>query len=362
MSGIGKVPAAQKPAGVVVPIIVAGSAIAAFAVGTEPTYGWAGVLVGALFGVTIAIGGALFAAINIASAARWWRPARHVFVAVSRTLPVPAVALLLVLGLGVSALYPWANEEVVAHSHIIHGKTGWLNKPFFIARGIAILLIWFAFVSALAKRIEADREKPMVVAAVLFLIAFALTISVGFWDWTMSLEPEWFSTMHGVYGFIGCLQVSIAVVALVALRDPDIGDKPLRDLASLLFAFSVFWGYIWYSQGMLIWYANVPEETFHYANQLANGWSALFWLNPVLNLAIPVVVLMSRHAKRSRLVLGQVAFIVVIGHFLDLLLHVGPAVGPVGSILPWAAAGAAAAVGGAMVLLLRRLRAAKVRA
>jgi hypothetical protein len=337
-----------------VPLVVIGVAVTVYALVSEPAYGWAGILIAAVFGLTIAIGGALLASINIATNAQVWRPIRHSCVGVARTLPVPAVALALVLGLGISALYPWANEEIVESSHLLHGKTGYLNQPFFIARSIVILLIWFAFVGALRKRIEADEPKSLARTAIGFLIVFALTVSVGFWDWTMSLEPEWFSTMHGVYGFAGCLQVGIAVVALAAMRDKRVGAKPLFDLGSLLFAFSLFWGYIWYSQGMLIWYANIPEETVYYATRFSGGWTMLFWLNPLLNLVVPIIVLMSRHAKRSRAVVGQVALVVVIGHFLDILLQVGPSVGPVETVLPVAAAGTTIAVAAGMLLLHRR--------
>lgn len=330
----------------------------------EPVLGWAGLLVGAVFGLTVATGAALFASINLATAAKWWRPVRHDCVSIARTLPVPAAALAILLALGVGVLYPWANEQFMAESHLVHAKAGWLNRPFFTVRSVIILLLWFAFVGSLRRHLTTGHTVRLVRTGIGFLIVFGLTISVGFWDWTMSLEPEWFSTMHGVYGFAGAFQVGIAVTLLVALRNHKVGAKPLYDLGSLLFAFSLFWGYIWYCQGMLIWYANVPEETFHFANHLSNGWTSLFWINPILNVVLPIILLMSRHARRSRVMLGQVATVVVVGHFVDILLLVGPAagrynspeVGGADSIMPLAALGAALAVGGGMVLLHRKLR------
>jgi len=359
-------PAAQarerrRPVGVLIPSLVVGIAMAVAAFAVEPTYGWSGLLIGAVFGVTIAIGGALFAAINVVAGARWWTPVRHHCIAVARTLPVPSAALGLVLAFGVWSLYPWADADLVANNHLVHGKTPWLNWPFFVGRSVAILLLWFVFVAALRKRVEATDPKPPVRTAIGFLIIFAITISVAMWDWAMSLEPEWFSTMHGVYGFAGCLQVGIAAVALRALRDPTIGDKPLYDLGSLMFAFSLFWGYIWYSQGMLIWYANIPEETAHYATRLTGDWSMLFWLNPVINAVLPIVLLMSRHAKRSRFMVGQVALIIIVGHLLDVLLLVGPAVGHASTVIPLAAAGSAMAIAAGMILLMRQSDGVSVR-
>ncbi len=350
-------------------MVAVGSLITIAGIAIEPILGWAGLLVGAVFGLTLAIGGALFASINLATGAKWWKPLRRDAVSIGRTLPVPAAALAIVLALGVGVLYPWANEHFMAHNHLVHGKAGWLNRPFFTVRSIVILLLWFVFIAALKRGLSrsdstSESTKGLVRTGIGFLVMFALTISVGFWDWTMSLEPEWFSTMHGVYGFSGAFQVGIAVTLLLALRNQDVTAKPLYDLGSLLFAFSLFWGYIWYCQGMLIWYANIPEETFHFTNQLSNGWTSLFWINPILNVVAPIVLLMSRHARRSRIMLGQVAMVVVVGHFIDILLLVGPSVGrysspEVGganSILPVAAVGAAMAIVAGMVLVHRKLR------
>ncbi len=348
-----RVPSARKPVGLLIPALVVGLGAAAVAFAVEPTHGWAGLLIGAVFGITIAIGGALLAAINVATGARVWRPVRHNCMSVARTLPVPAVALGFVLLLGVWSLYPWADADFMAHNHLVGAKEPWLNWPFFVGRSVVILLLWFVFIAALRKRIVADQPKRLLRAAIGFLIIFAITITVGMWDWAMSLEPEWFSTMHGVYGFAGCLQVGIAAVALRALRDPTVGKKPLYDLGSLMFAFSLFWGYIWYSQGMLIWYANIPEETAHYATRLTGDWSMLFWLNPIINAVIPIIMLMSRHAKRSRFVVGQVALVIIVGHLLDVLLLVGPAVGPASTVIPLAAVGCGLAIASGMILLMR---------
>ena len=339
-----------RPIGLLVGLCAVGLAIVSYALVVEPRVGWAALLVAAVFGVTIAIGGALFAAIHVATGARWWRPLRGASMDVARTLIVPALALAIVLALGTKTLYPWAHGG----EHISHSKAAWLNPPFFWARSIGIMLVWFAFVSALRSHIHAEGSRGLVRRGIAFLVAFAVTISVAFWDWTMSLEPEWFSTMYGVYGFAGSLQAGIAAIALVSLYRGG-RDQPVHELGTVLFSFSLFWGYIWYSQGMLIWYANLPEETMHYAHRLTGGWTMWFWLNPIINLVIPIVALMSRHAKKSRLVVGQVALVIVVGHFLDVLLLVGPAVSTT-SLLPLSALGAALAVVALMLLVFARSR------
>jgi len=124
----------------------------------------------------------------------------------------------------------------------------------------------------------------------------------------------------------------------------------------LLSAFSFFWGYIWFCQAMLIWYANIPEETIHYATRFSGGWSALFWLNPIINLAVPFITLVSMNARRNPGVVSQVAVVVLVGHALDMFLLVAPALGPAGGLAPLAAIAGLAAIGAGMLVKLGRDR------
>ncbi len=338
-------------------IALLGAGAAATVIASDPAAGWGGVLIAGFFGITIALGGALFAAIFAATGATWWKPLRRMPLDVANTLPVPALAIILFVGLGVAAVYPWADPEVVHHNHLIHGKTAWLNRTFFSARAVVVLLIWWGFVTSLRRRLLAG--EALARTGIFFLVVFALTISVATWDWVMSIEPEWYSTMHAVYAFAGALQVGIACTALWALRQRrllgrEFGTHQVHTLSSLLFGFSFFWGYIWFCQGMLIWYANIPEETAHYAARMEGGWSMLFWLNPVVNLAVPFIALMSTRAKRSPAALSQVAMIVVLGHFLDVVLLVGPGLGDASVQLCVAVLGAGAAVAAGMIYAIRR--------
>lgn len=343
-----------QPHRIATPVVLIGVAIVLYTLAIDVKQGLAGLLVAAMFGLTIAMGSALFAAINVVGGAKWWRPVASVCMTNARTLIVPAGLLVVVLAFGVKQLYPWATHEVVERGHhLLHHKATWFSTPFFLARAAIILGLWGLLVTTLAKRLN-QTVKPAR-TGVFFLMIFSLTTALAFSDWTMSLEPEWFSTMYGVYGFAGSLQVGIAVTIIFALRKKDVGGKPLYDLGSLLFAFSCFWGYIWYCQAMLIWYAGMPEETFYFAHRLTGGWSALFWINPLINLVVPLIFLMSRHAKRSRMMLKQIAVVVVIGHFLDMLLLVGPAVSEAGTMLPWAALGATVAVAGGMLFWRQRI-------
>jgi len=348
--------------------VVGGSAVATLSLALQPAEGWPGILTAALFGTTLALGGALFVAIQAAASARWWLPIGTIPLALARTLPVPALALALCLLFGLQALYPWARPGAIEASLLLQVKAAWLNEPLFLARALVVLVVWFWLIGALQRRFAAfSREasaangKALGRAGVGFLVLYAITNAVAAWDWGMSLEPEWFSTMYAVYVFAGTFLGGIAAVALLVLtleRNGQLARRPkpaaLHDLGKLLFAFATFWAYIWFCQYMLIWYANLPEETGHYAARLSGGWSMLFYLNPILNWVVPLVVLLPAGTKRHAPTLAPVTTLVLLGRWLDCYLLVAPAAGPLPGF-PTAAVAASLAVLGGMALLFRRI-------
>lgn len=248
--------------------------------------------------------------------------------------------------------------QAVAESHLLHEKAGWLNVPFFLVRAIAVVLIWLGAVMFMRT------SRNTVKSSILFLVVLAPTLSIASWDWIMSLEPEWFSTMYGVYLFSGSFLGGIAAVILLGLSLEGTGILPELDgqrrhsLGKLLFAFSAFWAYIWFCEAMLIWYSNLPEEVTHFTMRLSAGWTLLFWLNPVLNFLVPFVALMSVDAKLQRNTLWNVALVVLVGRWLDTFLLVRPCIGPF-SGFPILSLVTTAAVLAGMALVFQRL-AAKV--
>lgn len=347
--------------------LVGGAVVAAAAIVVQPSEGWSGVLTAAVFGLGLALGGALFLAVQAASGARWWFPLRGVPLLLARTLAAPVTALALCLVLGLQALYPWARPGAFATDSLLRGKESWLNAPLFLARALVILIVWFGLIGGLRQRLEHFSREPSAATyrrlartAVGFLVVYAITSSVASWDWTMSLEPEWFSTMYGVYLFAGSFLGGIAAVAVLTLLLDRAGllkerleASVIHDLGKLLFAFATFWAYIWFCQYLLIWYTNLPDETGYYAARLAGGWSTLFYLNLVLNWVVPFGALLAAGPKRHPAVLLQVALVVIGGRWLDAYLLVAPAAGPAPGF-PVAAAAATIAVLGAMGFLWRR--------
>jgi hypothetical protein len=339
----------------------------------RPQDAWAGLLVAALFGITLSLGGALFLGVTLATAARWSVPLRVVALNLARALIVPLIALGLCLGLGLTSLYPWSQAAVVDDSTLLQGKTAWLNVPLFLGRAALITLAWLGFVAAFKRRVLAvaadpteQGERRLWRLAIGFLVVFGITISVAWCDWGMSLEPKWFSTMFGVYGFAGTFQGGIAAVTVAALLFNSRGQLGFRttpelrhDLGRLLLAFSLFWAYIWYSQFMLIWYADLPEETPYFATRLSNGWSVPFLLNAVVNFGVPFFVLLPARAKRHPTILLQVALIVILGRWFDAYLLVVPASGAPASFPIYALTASAAVLLGIVAVFRSKARASR---
>ncbi len=292
-------------------------------------------LAAAVFAVTMPLGVALFAAICVAVGARWWHPLHEIFEEAASLIFVPALAVAAVLLVGAGVIYPWMDPEVAA-THLVHAKHAWLNLPLFLSRALIVLFIWIVMSRRLTKAISRafaapspKATKTMARTAVVFAILFALTISVAWWDWLMSLEPEWFSTMQGVYGFSSTLLGGVALVTLLALSKERRGtfnltDAQAHDLGKMLFAFSFFWGYIWFCQFMLIWYANIPEEGGWFIHRLGGGWTPYFLLNGGLSFAVPFVMLLSAAAKKSRPRLWLAAWVALAGRAMDIWMSVAP--------------------------------------
>jgi len=299
---------------------------------------WAALLVDDFFFLSLALAGILFLALQYLSSAGWWTVIRRVPEAMMGFVPVAAL-LTLPLYFGRQALYPWTRAEVLRHDPTVAAKSAYLNTPFFFARMAAFLALWTLFAllfrrTSLAQdRAAAGQHRRMVRLSAVFIVTFAVSFSLASFDWLMSLDPRWFSTMFAVYTFAGLLLSGLAAITLtvVVLRRRGalaglVQESHLHDLGKLLFAFSTFWAYIWVCQYLLIWYSNIPEEVTHYVLRARGSWAPLFYLVPVLSWGVPFLVLMSRSAKRNPRVLQAVAITILVGRWLDLYVLVAPPV------------------------------------
>jgi hypothetical protein len=286
--------------------------------------------------VCLGLAGIIFVAILYASGAAWGTAFRRVPEAMCAILPYGAAILIAAIIFG-SSLYPWIHNR----EEISGFKSMWLNFPFFLARTVFYIALWLIFTKAILKtsRIQDETRDPAgssrnIRLSVAFILVFAVTFSLASFDWVMSLEPHWSSTIFGIYTFAGMFSSGLAAIILLVvwlrsagpLRD-FVTDEHLHDLGKLLFAFSTFWMYIWFSQYMLIWYANITEETGHFIRRQHQFWMPLFILNMILNWAVPFVALLPKRTKRTGSLLAKVAAVVLIGRWLDLYLMIQPTAG-----------------------------------
>lgn len=321
--------------------LFAGLAAVAVGAAVTPVRVWANVLVALYLMVGFASAGAVFVATQYVVGASWSVAFRRVPEAMAAVLPAAAVLLAVVLATQ-SWLYPWTRN----HGEVEGFKHWWLNRPFFLARAVAFLSAWTALASAVVRGSrQQDRERGRAMTgrnvrrSAWFLVVFGATYWLASYDWVMSIEPEWYSTIFGIYNFAGLFSGGLALLILLVVAMETTG--PLRgavtvehyhDLGKLLFGFSTFWMYVWFCQYMLIWYANIPEETVYFIRRQRPFWEPLFLLNMLLNWAVPFLILLSRQAKRNPRTLVKAAAITLVGRWLDVYLMIVP---PLAGERPW---------------------------
>lgn len=305
----------------------------------NPMRAWSAYLVNFLFVYFIALSGIIFTAVQYLTSAKWSPAIRRIPEGMTAFLPF-AFLFLAIFWFGIPKLYDWYDGWINFHglsSEIARTKVTWLSQPIFLIRLLVFLAIWIVFAKLIVgNSIKQDKNtlphlsRTNSKLSIVFTIFFALSFSVTSYDLLMSLEPNWFSTMFGVYTFTGLFQSGIAVITIFAIYARRTGALPLtikghiRDLGGFLFAMSTFMSYIGFCQFMLIWYANLPEETFYYMKRFQDGWWILTLILPLLKFIIPFVLLMSKESKRNEKILFFVASCIIIGQWLDIYWMVLP--------------------------------------
>jgi hypothetical protein len=300
----------------------------------EPLRIWAGLLVVGWHLLGLGLAGLAFMAIQSATGAHWAVALRRVPESMAGMVPIGGMLIALAVVAGGERLYPgFAGRE-----HLSGFQAAWLEPVFFFTRGLVYLSLWVLFGTALLRASrEQDRNGSPRLArriarlSAAFLPVFAFTLWLASVDWIGALEPHWPSTIFGVYQFAGLFLSGLAAMTVLVIRLRRSGPlagvvqaEHLHDLGKLLFAFSTFWMYIWFSQYMLIWYGNLPEETAYFVHRQTPGWLPLFVANVLINWAIPFLVLLPRAAKRSEKVLLRVALLLLLGRAIDLYLMIYP--------------------------------------
>jgi len=317
-------------------ISTAGALVAAVGALLAGERAWLMLLLFSFLLTGIALAGTVFVALHYVIGAAWSTALRRIAEAMALLLPLGGLGVLLVLFLH-PQLYPW-----MAMHDLPPFKQAWLSLGFFRTRAVFYLVVWTLFTLALIRNSRrqdqhgtADFTRINTRLAVGFLITFAITFWLASYDWIMSLEPDWASTLFGMYNFAGMFLAGLAVLSLLAVylqrhapMAEIIAARHLHDLGKLVFAFSTFWMYLWFSQYMLVWYANIPEETVYFVRRWDGFWGPVFLLNVAVNWVIPFLVLLPRTNKQKPGVLAKVCALLLFGRFLDLWLMLAPPVQP----------------------------------
>jgi hypothetical protein len=231
-------------------------------------------------------------------------------------------------------IYTWMDPDTVAHDELIQGKSAYLNKTFFWIRTVVYLVTYYIFWQGFKKRsLREDIEGGTDIhfknyrRGAHFLVFFSVFSSTSSWDWVMSIDVHWFSTLFGWYTFAGMWVSTMVVLVMLTLYLkklgylPKVNDSHIHDLGKWTFATSFLWSYLWFSQFMLIWYANIGEEVTYYMMRIEN-FKVLYFSMFLINFAFPMLLLMSREAKRHSGILTFVGVIILIGHWLDAYIMI----------------------------------------
>lgn len=297
---------------------------------------WSSLLFNNLYFTWISIAAGFFLAAFGLGYSGWHTLIKRIPEAIGHYMFIGLPLILVIFFLGKKHLYEWTIKDIVAHDGFLQAKNWWLNEPMFIGFTLFwIVTICYFFWRLRQNSVELDNqgrykifEKSLTLAG-LFAFFFAVMNSVSTWHWVMSVEPHWYSTLYAWYLFASALVsfVAVTTIMLIFLKRagylPQVNLSHFHDLGKFLFAFSVFWTYLWFSQFMLIWYANIPEETVHF-KYLMDHHKIAFLGMLVLNFVIPLLVLMSRDAKRDLGTLFFVSVVILFGHWIDFMLMIRP--------------------------------------
>lgn len=295
-------------------------------------------LIDSFFFFGIGLGALFFLALQYATETGWYASVKRVIEAVAGFLPVGIILMvvtLLIITLQDGAhIYLWMDEEVVKHDEIIQGKSAYLNKAFFWIRTLVYFATYYIFWNGFKKRslLEdqvggTDIHFTNYKKAAVFLVFFAVFSSTSSWDWIMSIDVHWFSTLFGWYVFAGmwCSTMVVLVTLTLYLKKkgylPNVNESHIHDLGKWMFAISFLWSYLWFSQFMLIWYANIGEEVTYYITRIKD-FKLMYFGMFLINFALPMVLLMSRDAKRHAGILTFVGAIILFGHWVDVYIMI----------------------------------------
>lgn len=323
-------------------LIVTGIATFVFGLFSDSKSTWASYLIANYYFLSLSMGAAFFFVIQVITQSGWSSAFKRVPEAMMSYIPFAAVFFLL-LFFGIHDLYHWSDPEAVATDPLIKHKSAFLNVPFFFIRMVICFALWIVFSMILRKLShkedtldKADQNAIMQLFGKselytkVFAFILAITFSLSAFDWIMSIDVHWYSTIFALKNLVAAFLHGVSILTLIVFilfkrgYFPFLNKFHIHDFARYIFMLSIVWGYFWFAQFMIIWYGNIPEETIYYYVRWQEGWKTLFFLEIGLNWTIPFLILLPVKTSRNMTVILVVIFFLIIGQYIDLFVQVIP--------------------------------------
>ncbi|MCG9899485.1 MAG: quinol:cytochrome C oxidoreductase [Hydrotalea sp.] len=344
---------------------------------------WGTLMYNTIFWTLVCNAAMFFICVTTMAWGGWQQSFRRVPEAISTLVPIfgsiTFVVLIYVVFIGHNHhIYHWIDDAAVEADPILKGKKGFLNTKFFLVWTTLAITLWSVLgwrmrkLSSEADQAAMDHEtgasfiKRNTVVAAMFLVWFGLTVGSTIpWLWMMSIDAHWYSTMYSWYTFASSFVSGMSLIALWVIYLKNKGyleytnQEHLHDIGKFMFAFSVFWTYLWFSQYMLIWYANIPEETVYFKHRVQGPYKGIFFLNLIINFLAPLLILMKRAAKRNYTLVTFMAIVILFGHWIDFYQMIMGSVSKEHVTLGWLDFGILSLFVGLMILFTGKALASK---
>lgn len=303
---------------------------------SDPARTWPNVLLNNMYFITLSLGALMFYSIQYITGSSWSALIQRVPLAAGAFLPIGFVLMLLIY-FGLHDIYEWSHPGITETDKLIAHKSPFLNVPFFMIRLVIYFALWlplFFLLRRMAKREDLKGGEQWFhksnFYSKVFIFAAVLIFSLAAVDWVMTIDAHWYSTIFGFRAMITSMYYGTAIIILLIFLlkgmgfFPQLNEAHRHDLARYLFRFSIVFGYLWFMQFLIIWYANIPESTIYYTPRLLGEWKFFFYAEPIINWAIPFVVVMSDDIGKKKPVLIGISALLMIGLWMSLFLQIMP--------------------------------------
>jgi len=316
-------------------LFVIGIITVVFGLMSNPVKTWANLLVGNYYFLSVAIGASFFAALQYISQSGWSSGFVRIPQAISSFIPVAGILMLPIILFGLHDLYHWAHQGITDHDPLLAHKSPYLNIPFFVIRYAAFFIVWTILLFVLRRfSLKEDQEgglkyfEKSEFYSKVYIFVLAITFSLASFDWIMSIDAHWFSTIFAVRNFVmGFYHGSVIILMVIIILNKAgylqfLNKSHLKDFTKYVFMLGIVWAYTWFSQYILIWYANIPEETVYYLPRTKGDFKFFFYAEMIINWLVPFVLLLSGKIQTNKNALLAICIFLMFGQWVDLYQQV----------------------------------------